>query len=208
MLKFCSTQLNFNCICIITEAPKVFLATSLQAGLEVKEGSEIPLEAHISGSPYPTITWLRNDDVIKPEEIKKRVTKISRRKKDEVEEDEPFHLSLPERLNIDNSRQGESLLAVRDSIRADHGTFTIRVENDHGSAKASCEVNVLGRSSYLACVSFSSTQKGRMLSGAHHFLFLKQPHLDLQSTSFLKKFEEIPFFANGNLLLTMAEVKY
>lgn len=123
----------------------------------MKQGSEIPLEAHISGSPYPTITWLRNDEIIKPEEIKKRVTKVSRKKKDEVEEDEPFHLSLPERLNIDNSRQGESLLAVRDSIRADHGTFTIHVENDHGTAKASCEVNVLGRS-YRVCLLHCSSK--------------------------------------------------
>ncbi|NXI20311.1 TITIN protein, partial [Irena cyanogastra] len=100
------------------EAPKVFLAANLQSGLEVKRGDEIILEAHISGSPYPSITWLRNDEVVRPEDIKKRVT-APRKKK------------------------GESILSVRDSIRADHGTFTIKVENDHGVAKASCEVNVL-----------------------------------------------------------------
>lgn len=144
-------------IFVITEAPKVFLSSRLQPGLEVKQGSEIPLEAHISGSPYPTIAWLWNDNVIKPEEIKKRVIKMGRKKKGEAEEDEPFQLSLTERLSVDNSRQGESLLVVRDSIRADHGTYTIHVENDHGVAKASCEVNVLGMSSYrmgLTCLLF------------------------------------------------------
>lgn len=111
----------------------------------MKRGDEIILEAHISGSPYPSITWLKNNEIIRPEEIKKRVTKISRKKKGEVEEEEPFFLSLPERLSVDNHKQGESVFVVRDSIRADHGTFTIKVENDHGAAKASCEVNVLGR---------------------------------------------------------------
>ncbi|NWV78822.1 TITIN protein, partial [Dasyornis broadbenti] len=100
------------------DAPKVFLAANLQSGLEVKRGDEIILEAHISGSPYPSITWLRNDEVVRPEDIKKRVTAPKKRK-------------------------GESILSIRDSIRADHGTFTIKVENDHGVAKASCVVNVL-----------------------------------------------------------------
>jgi len=140
----CEWILLFICHYVITEAPKVFLAASLQSGLEVKKGDEIILEAHISGSPYPSITWLRNDEVIRPEEIKKRVTTYTRKKKGEPAEDEPFQLSLPERMSIDNHKEGESVLSIRDSIRADHGTFTIKVENDHGVAKASCEVNVLG----------------------------------------------------------------
>lgn len=123
----------------------MFLAGSLQSGLSVRQGDEIILDAHISGSPYPTITWLRNDEVIRPEEIKKRVEKIVPRRKKEAVVDEPFHLSLPERLTVDNSRQGESELSVRDSLRADYGIFTIKVKNDHGVAKATCEVNVLGK---------------------------------------------------------------
>ncbi|NXC56464.1 TITIN protein, partial [Aleadryas rufinucha] len=120
----------------------IFLAANLQSGLEVKRGDEIILEAHISGSPYPSITWLRNDEVVRPEDIKKRVT-APKRRKGEAEEEKPFQLSLPERMSVDNHKEGESILSVRDSIRADHGTFTIKVENDHGVAKASCEVNVL-----------------------------------------------------------------
>lgn len=115
----------------------------------MRQGDEIALNAHITGSPYPTITWIRNDEVIRPEEIKKRVDKVVPRRKKEAVVDEPFHLSLPERLNVDNSRQGESELSVRDSIRADYGVFTIKVENDHGVAKASCEVNVLGMQTFL-----------------------------------------------------------
>lgn len=114
----------------------------------MRQGDEIALNAHITGSPYPTITWIRNDEVIRPEEIKKRVDKVVPRRKKEAVVDEPFHLSLPERLTVDNSRQGESELSVRDSIRADYGVFTIKVENDHGVAKASCEVNVLGMQTF------------------------------------------------------------
>lgn len=123
----------------------------------MKQGADIPLDARISGSPYPAIAWLWNDEVIKPQEIKKRVMKVSRKKKGEAEEDEPFQLSIPERLSIDNSKKGESFLVVRDSLRPDHGTFTIRVENDHGVAKASCEVNVLGTSLYI--IYFTSYSK-------------------------------------------------
>lgn len=121
----------------------------MQSGLSVRQGDEIVLNAHITGSPYPTITWLRNDEVIRPEEIKKRVEKILPRRKKEAVVDEPFHLSLPERLTVDNSRHGESELSARDSIREDYGTFTIKVENDHGVAKASCEVNVLGMQTFI-----------------------------------------------------------
>lgn len=119
---------------------------NISSGLNVRKGDEIDILARISGAPYPTITWLRNDEVIRPEEIKKRVAKLilPSKKKEEVVEEEPFSLSLPERLTLDNSHAGESEIMVRDSIRKDHGKFTIKVENDHGVAHASCEVIVLG----------------------------------------------------------------
>lgn len=40
-------------------------------------------------------------------------------------------------------------MMIREAIRDDHGLFTIRVENAHGFATASCEVNVLGRFLYF-----------------------------------------------------------
>lgn len=117
----------------------------MRTSLEVRRGDEIALDATISGSPYPTITWLKDEKVITPEEIKKRVTPLVRRRKGEVQEEEPFVLPLTERLSIDNSRKGESQLRVRDSLRPDHGLFMIKVENDHGIAKAPCTVSVLGK---------------------------------------------------------------
>lgn len=126
---------------IITDAPKIIMRTSL----EVKRGDEIALDATISGSPYPTITWLKDENVITPEEIKKRVAPTVRRKKGEVQEEEPFVLPLTERLSIDNSKKGESQLRVRDSLRPDHGQYMIKAENDHGVAKAPCTVSVLGK---------------------------------------------------------------
>ena len=116
----------------------------MRTSLEVKRGDEIELDATISGSPYPTITWLKDEKVITPEEIKKRVEPTIRRRKGEVQEEEPFVLPLTQRLSIDNSKKGESQLRVRDSLRPDHGLYMIKVENDHGIAKAPCTVCVLG----------------------------------------------------------------
>lgn len=123
------------------DAPKVIMRTSL----EVKRGDEIALDATISGSPYPTITWLKDDQVITPEEMKKRVAPTVRRKKGEVQEEEPFVLPLTERLSTDSSKKGEAQLRIRDSVRPDHGVYIIKAENDHGIAKAPCTVSVLGK---------------------------------------------------------------
>lgn len=51
---------------------------------------------------------------------------------------------LRERLGLDQTTKGQSALMIRDAVRADHGSFTIQVENTHGVASASCSVNVLG----------------------------------------------------------------
>lgn len=117
----------------------------MRTSLEVRRGDEIALDATISGSPYPTITWLKDENVLTPEEMKKRVAPIVRRKKGEVQEEEPFVLPLVERLSIDSSKKGECQLRVRDSIRPDHGQYMIKAENDHGVAKAPCTVTVLGK---------------------------------------------------------------
>lgn len=51
---------------------------------------------------------------------------------------------MRERLGLDQTKRGQSALMIREAVRADHGNFTIKVENIHGVATASCEVNVLG----------------------------------------------------------------
>lgn len=88
----------------------------------------------------------------KEEETKEELDKKEEEKKEPVQEveepeepEEEYHPSLNERLTIDNSRTGESNIFVKDCIRGDHGVFTIKVENDHGIASATCEVNVLGK---------------------------------------------------------------
>ncbi|XP_064868260.1 titin-like [Oncorhynchus nerka] len=178
------------------ETPKVFLSGSLQSGMSIKRGAQIRLGANISGSPYPQITWYRNDIVIRPEAMKKRPEKpIVKKKKEEKkevkegekkegevkegekkevkdeekkevkegevevpateapaaepapeepeEEELPDYPTLQERLTIHDKKRGESSCIVRDTIRGDHGVYTIKVENDHGIASATCEVNVL-----------------------------------------------------------------
>lgn len=52
---------------------------------------------------------------------------------------------MRERLGLDKTTKGQSALMIRDAVRADHGTFTIKVENTHGAASASCYVNVMGK---------------------------------------------------------------
>lgn len=74
--------------------------------------------------------------------------KVEEEKKEEAaaepEVEESDYPTINERLAIDNRRRGTSSIAVRDSIRADHGVYMVKVENDHGTASATCEVNVLG----------------------------------------------------------------
>lgn len=171
----------------LSDPPKVFLSGSLQSGLSVKRGCEICLDANISGSPYPEITWYWNNQVIRPEPLRKRpekplrkkVEKKEEEKKDaaeaekkeekegeekkegeeekkvveeekkeevaaELEVEESDYPTINERLAVNNRRRGTSSIVVRDSIRADHGVYMVKVENDHGTASATCEVNVLG----------------------------------------------------------------
>lgn len=82
------------------------------------------------------------------EEQGKKEEEKKEKEKEAVEPEEPeeeYYPSLNERLTIDNLRKGESSILVKDVIRGDHGVFTIKVENDHGVASATCEVNVLGK---------------------------------------------------------------
>lgn len=60
------------------------------------------------------------------------------------EPEEEFVTPMRERLGLDQNTSGQSALMIRDAVRADHGTFTIQVENTHGVATACCVVNVLG----------------------------------------------------------------
>ncbi|KAF6733011.1 Titin, partial [Oryzias melastigma] len=179
--------------------PKVFLSGSLQSGLSVRRGCEICLDANISGSPYPQITWYWNNQEIQPEQLRKRpekplkkkaeekkdeekkeeekkdeekkeekkeegeAEKKEEKKEEEVKEgeekkekekpeeaaaaepemEEDDYPTINERLAIDNSHRGVSSVVIRDSIRRDHGVFMVKVENNHGIASATCEVNVL-----------------------------------------------------------------
>uniref|UniRef100_A0A4W5MN86 Titin n=1 Tax=Hucho hucho TaxID=62062 RepID=A0A4W5MN86_9TELE len=116
------------------EKPKVSLHARLQPGLCIRKGEEIRLDAYISGAPYPTVTWLRNNEDIKNVPEKKPVLPILKKKKGgkvEPEEPEVFVTPLHERLSY-AVKKGETSIMVRDSIRTDHGRFCIQAENSHG----------------------------------------------------------------------------
>lgn len=171
----------------VLDPPKVFLSGSLQSGLNVKRGYEICLDANISGSPYPQITWYWNNQVIQPEPLRKRPERPLKKKvekkeekkeegEDKVKEDkdkeekkegeeekkkeeaapepeaeveESDYPTINERLTINNRHRGVSSVLIKDSVRPDHGVYMVKVENDHGSASATCEVNVLGEDSFI-----------------------------------------------------------
>lgn len=139
----------FNFYHPVSDKPKVTLHARVQSGLSIRKGEEIRLDAFISGSPYPTVTWLKNEEDVRKEPAKKTGVPIVKKKKTKgkVQEPEPeVHCPpLLERLSFDQSKKGETAMLVRDSVRTDHGLFTIQVENTHGIATASCEVNVLGK---------------------------------------------------------------
>lgn len=130
------------------DPPKVSLHAHVASGLTIRKGEEIRVDAHISGSPYPTVTWFRNDENVQKIVKKKPEFTVKKKKKTKAiypEPEEVFHPPLLDRLSFDQSKRGETALMVRDAIRDDHGLFTIRVENTHGFATAACVVNVLGR---------------------------------------------------------------
>lgn len=133
---------------LLLDPPKVSLHVGIASGLTIRKGEEMRLDAHISGSPYPAVTWFRNDENVQKIVKKKPEFAIRKKKKTKAVHPEPeevFHPPLPDRLSFDQSKRGETAMMVRDAIRDDHGIFTIRVENTHGFATASCVVNVLGR---------------------------------------------------------------
>lgn len=182
-----SIFLRFSFLSVL-DSPKVFLSGSLQSGLNVKRGYEICLDANISGSPYPQITWYWNNQVIQPEPLRKRLERPLKKKVEKKEEkkevaeeekekdkekeekkegeeetkkeeeapepevEESDYPTINERLSINNRRRGVSSVLIKDSVRADHGVYMVKVENDHGSASATCEVNVLGKNSWTGSI--------------------------------------------------------
>lgn len=87
----------------------------------------------------------KEEEKEKKEEIPEEAKEQKAEPEEAEEPEEEYHPSLNERLTIDNARKGESYVVLKDVIRGDHGLFTIKVENDHGVATASCEIAVLGK---------------------------------------------------------------
>lgn len=77
-----------------------------------------------------------------PHQEKNNLTKNSLLQVPEPEQE--FVTPLHERLGLDQTKKGQSALMIREAVRADHGNFTIKVENTHGVATTTCNVNVLG----------------------------------------------------------------
>lgn len=67
-----------------SEKPNVTLHTRVKSGLCIKKGEEIQIHAYISGSPYPKVTWLRNNEDVTKEPTKKIVPVLKKKKKTKV----------------------------------------------------------------------------------------------------------------------------
>lgn len=65
---------------LLSEKPKVTLHARVQSGLCVKKGEEIRIDAFISGSPYPKVTWLRNEEDVTKEPAKKIIPVLKKKK--------------------------------------------------------------------------------------------------------------------------------
>lgn len=50
----------------------------------MKKGEEIQIQAYISGSPYPKVTWMRNNEDVTKEPTKKVVPVLKKKKKTKV----------------------------------------------------------------------------------------------------------------------------
>lgn len=97
----------------------------------------------------------KKEGEVKEGEEKKEEEKKKEEEAAEPEVEETDYPTINERLAIDNSRRGASSVVIRDSFRADHGVYMVKVENDHGIASATCEVNVLGENSFTFSVLYS-----------------------------------------------------
>lgn len=67
------------------EKPTVSLHARVQYGLCIKKGEEIRIDANVSGSPYPKITWTRNEEDVTKEPTKKIVPLVRKKKKSKAQ---------------------------------------------------------------------------------------------------------------------------
>lgn len=70
--------------CSVSEKPKVSLHARVQSGVCIKKGEEIRIDAYISGSPYPKVTWLRNSEDVTKEPAKKIIPVLKKKRKTKV----------------------------------------------------------------------------------------------------------------------------
>lgn len=53
----------------------------MQSGVCITKGEEIRIDAYISGSPYPKVTWMRNEEDVTKEPTKKIIPVVKKKKK-------------------------------------------------------------------------------------------------------------------------------
>ena len=98
-----------------TEKPVIELDLSVKNGLAIRAGETLRVPATVTGKPYPSITWTKDDG--KPD-------------KDRVE-------ILTE--------GNDSIVQIKNVQRKDAGKYTISACNPSGIKNANCRVEVMGK---------------------------------------------------------------
>jgi titin len=97
----------------ILEEPVIGSDSDLRKNIKVKAGKKLQIVAYISGKPFPTVMWTKEDDsnLMKHAEIEYTDT--------------------------------STILTIPSTKREDFGKYTLTLENRIGSTSASCNVKVL-----------------------------------------------------------------
>lgn len=95
--------------------PRIELGLSMKSLLTVKAGTNVCLDATVFGKPTPTVSWKKDDTLLKPAEG----IKMARKR----------NLCTLELFSVN---------------RKDSGDYTITAENPSGSKSATIKLKVLG----------------------------------------------------------------
>ena len=100
----------------ITVPAKLKMSPLLQEGMTQQRGDKIRVRIPISGCPAPTITWIKDGEV----------------------------MEMNERIEITVSDNCANLL-IHDSEKGDAGKYELRVENEFGSDSCAFYVTLTGK---------------------------------------------------------------
>jgi len=113
-----------SCSLVIAEKPAIQVEQKLM-NQKLKVGSQWSVVANLKGYPAPTITWMKNDAVIKSNS----------------------------EITIVN-KESQSIITINSTKRSCTGKYTIKVENNYGSDQVEINLRIFGEYNFHAFVCF------------------------------------------------------